>query len=694
MAARRRRKIDGVDFFSALSQPFPLPPSSKNKPKQHEIVPVPLIDAIAGLRRGSTVRCLKTLLRSKLLHHDSVSYDGYRLTTLGFDYLALRALVLGGHVAAVGRRLGVGKESDVYEVLLGENGGRSPSSIGGGAGGGGGGRGRLGGGGRRFRDESRNEDGGGDPGAAPPEEEADPFEAAMAGGRVAALKLHRLGRTSFRAVASKRDYLGKRTQYSWLSLSRLAAHREHAFMTALFDAGFPVPQPYAVSRHAVLMELVPGALLSSVSRGQGLRDPAAAYASAVGLAESLAARGLVHCDLNEFNLIVGRPTQREHERRERRREERRRKRRERKRKERRGGAEENADAAADQGATAADDDDDGFTSASESEDSEDDEECLTLIDFPQMVSTDHANARALFDRDGACLARFFSSKLGYDPGGDEAWMRGREKAAADFDAALAAGRGERMGAAASGSLSSPSAAAAEEEDDEDAEEDGDDDDDDDDERPQQSSSLLLSSGSNLGVATRASGFKSKRRNNRRGGGGGGGGGGGRRDEEDALDRFLDSRERGRGDGDGDGEGEGSSSSSGEEDSDGDDSDGDEGSESEDESRHSSSEEEEEKDIESLSQEVSGLLVPPRTPAAKENKKAEEEEAEERKDEGGAEEAASAAELAARAAAVKARVAAESRAAAARRAASQASRGARKATSRDKRRATAGAGKGF
>jgi len=42
-------------------------------------------------------------------------------------------------------------------------------------------------------------------------------------GEIFALKLHRLGRTSFRAVKSKRDYLGKRSSFSWLYLSRLAA---------------------------------------------------------------------------------------------------------------------------------------------------------------------------------------------------------------------------------------------------------------------------------------------------------------------------------------------------------------------------------------------------------------------------------------------------------------------------------------
>lgn len=56
------------------------------------------------------------------------------------------------------------------------------------------------------------------------------------------MKLHRLGRTSFRAVKSKRDYLRHRNNYSWLYLSRLAALGEYSFMKALHKRGFPVPK--------------------------------------------------------------------------------------------------------------------------------------------------------------------------------------------------------------------------------------------------------------------------------------------------------------------------------------------------------------------------------------------------------------------------------------------------------------------
>lgn len=50
----------------------------------------------------------------------------------------------------------------------------------------------------------------------------------------------------------------------------------------------------------------------------------------------------------------------------------------------------------------------------------DDNEQLTLIDFPQMVSAAHPNARELFDRDVEGVVKFFERKLGYLPEDDPA----------------------------------------------------------------------------------------------------------------------------------------------------------------------------------------------------------------------------------------------------------------------------------
>lgn len=84
--------------------------------KNHEIVPATLVDSIAGLKHGGTFRSLKVLLRHKLIHHDSSTYDGYRLTYMGYDFLAIKALVSRGLICSVGRQIGVGKESDIFEV--------------------------------------------------------------------------------------------------------------------------------------------------------------------------------------------------------------------------------------------------------------------------------------------------------------------------------------------------------------------------------------------------------------------------------------------------------------------------------------------------------------------------------------------------------------------------------------------------
>jgi hypothetical protein len=80
-----------------------------------------------------------------------------------------------------------------------------------------------------------------------------------------ALKLHRLGRTSFRNVRQKRDYLRSLTaSYNWLHLSKLSALKEFAFMRALGEHGFPVPRACELNRHAVLMSLVPATPLTQV----------------------------------------------------------------------------------------------------------------------------------------------------------------------------------------------------------------------------------------------------------------------------------------------------------------------------------------------------------------------------------------------------------------------------------------------
>jgi RIO kinase 2 len=224
---------------------------------------------------------IKLLHRNKLIFHDRKKYDGYRLTYGGYDHLAIKTLVKRGLITGVGRRIGVGKESDIYEVINDK-------------------------------------------------------------GERMVLKIHRLGRTSFRAVKSKRDYLIGRQSASWLYMSRLAALREFAYMKALYNHGFPTPVPIDHNRHCILMSLVPAFPFTQVRK---LRHPGRVYAKLMNLIVRLAEHGLIHCDFNEFNLMIDRKEQ------------------------------------------------------------------VTMIDFPQMVSTQHRNAEYYFDRDVQCVRTYFSKRF-------------------------------------------------------------------------------------------------------------------------------------------------------------------------------------------------------------------------------------------------------------------------------------------
>ncbi|XP_074022523.1 serine/threonine-protein kinase RIO2 [Numenius arquata] len=253
--------------------------------KNHEIVPASLIASIASLKHGGCNKILRELVKHKLLAYERTkTVQGYRLTNAGYDYLALKTLSSRQVIDSVGNQMGVGKESDIYIVA---------------------------------------------------NEEEQQY----------ALKLHRLGRTSFRSLKNKRDYHKHRHKMSWLYLSRLAAMKEFAYMKALHDRKFPVPKPVDYNRHAVVMELIDGYPLCQVRQ---MEDPASVYSELMDLIVKLANHGLIHGDFNEFNLIL------------------------------------------------------------------DNDDRVTMIDFPQMVSTSHANAEWYFDRDVNCIKEFFKKRFNYE----------------------------------------------------------------------------------------------------------------------------------------------------------------------------------------------------------------------------------------------------------------------------------------
>eukprot|EP00128_Syssomonas_multiformis_P007932 Colp12_sorted_trinity150504_noHs@10380 len=181
--------------------------------RNHEIVPTALVANIAAMKIDRTKKTLRQMVERKLVVHENKKYDGYKLTYLGYDYLAIKTMTNRDALTSVGNQIGVGKESDIYIVANAE-------------------------------DEQL------------------------------VLKLHRLGRTSFRQIKKNRDYLENRKSTSWLYLSRLAAMKEYAYLKVLYDHKFPVPRPVDFSRHCVVMELVNGHPLCQVAE---VREPSQLY---------------------------------------------------------------------------------------------------------------------------------------------------------------------------------------------------------------------------------------------------------------------------------------------------------------------------------------------------------------------------------------------------------------------------------
>ncbi len=133
-----------------------------------------------------------------LLERKTIQYEGYKLTFEGYDALALHTFAERDTIQGFGSSLGVGKESDVFEV-------QSYKPL--------------------------------------------------------ALKYHREGFTNFREVMRERDYTSDRDHVSWLYTARKAAEREYERLESLYP-DVSVPRPIDHNRHAIVMEKMDGVELS------------------------------------------------------------------------------------------------------------------------------------------------------------------------------------------------------------------------------------------------------------------------------------------------------------------------------------------------------------------------------------------------------------------------------------------------
>jgi RIO kinase 2 len=159
------------------------------------------LPSFSGLTAEEVEHRLDRCATRDLIERKTMQYEGYRLTFEGYDALALHTFAERDTIDGFGAPLGVGKESDVYEV-------RSYMPL--------------------------------------------------------ACKFHREGYTSFRAVNREREYTADRDHVSWFYTARKAAEREHEVLETLYP-DVAVPRPVDHNRHAIVMERLDGVELDTAA---------------------------------------------------------------------------------------------------------------------------------------------------------------------------------------------------------------------------------------------------------------------------------------------------------------------------------------------------------------------------------------------------------------------------------------------
>ena len=205
----------------------------------------------------------ETLTRHQLsgyskLHEDIVDYRlkglqemnlinksnrGFTILNAGLDTFALKILAEKNIISGIGKAIGVGKESDVYEAIT-----------------------------DRLKER--------------------------------AIKFFRIGRISFREAAKKRSFALKEHDKirHWLLVNISAAKKESDILHLLKNTGISLPLPLYRAMHCIAMNRINGARLVSV---KDLEQPSTVLQNilfSIGIAYK---NQLIHSDLSEYNVLVG-----------------------------------------------------------------------------------------------------------------------------------------------------------------------------------------------------------------------------------------------------------------------------------------------------------------------------------------------------------------------------------------------------
>ena len=210
--------------------------------RRYQYLRIEIISNLTNIHIQTTKHHLMKLQKQKLLTYQSQPYEGYKLTTAAYDILALKTLVDRDIIEKFGKSLGVGKESDVYDALTPD-------------------------------------------------------------GTQVAVKIHRLGRTSFYDVKRKRGYAAKYTYMpDWHKRSTIAAKKEHIALKLLEPHDVAAPRPIARNRHVLVMSIIEG---DELYRYPVIPNPKAVLDEILdNIRLAYQKAKIIHVDLSPYNIIL------------------------------------------------------------------------------------------------------------------------------------------------------------------------------------------------------------------------------------------------------------------------------------------------------------------------------------------------------------------------------------------------------
>lgn len=203
---------------------------------------------VSNIKFYSRYQMEEALFRLKRVHKwnltirdSSKTQVAYTLNSIGYDVLALHTLVEKKVISQLGPIIGKGKESDVYGCMDDEN-------------------------------------------------------------NIFALKIYRIGRTSFKNIKNLRSFQGERKHISWLYVNRLAAKKEFEALGEIYKLKLNTPKPIGFNRHMIVMSYLRG---RELAYSQTIKNPSKVFNRIIKQIKIVYQKAnMIHGDLGEFNIVL------------------------------------------------------------------------------------------------------------------------------------------------------------------------------------------------------------------------------------------------------------------------------------------------------------------------------------------------------------------------------------------------------